>query len=115
MITDINDGWDAEKDLDVLDFWAPWCSPCKQLSKQLRKLANEYPSVVFLSANVDDNAKGSRWALTFDVINLPTVLLIEDFGTPVDYFVKAAIRGNVRVADLKALLNDELFERSITR
>jgi len=65
----------AEKPL-VVDFWAPWCMPCKMTKPILEKLAGEYDSKVeFLPVDADN----SRDVLEhFKVIGIPTVLTIRN-------------------------------------
>ena len=46
----------SEKLPVVVDFWAPWCSPCKQLTPIIEKAANNYPDKVILAKiNIDEN------------------------------------------------------------
>ncbi|EAX89550.1 Thioredoxin family protein [Trichomonas vaginalis G3] len=42
--------------LVVVDFFADWCGPCKQIGKILPSIADKYPKVTFLKANVDESA-----------------------------------------------------------
>jgi putative thioredoxin len=67
----------------LVDFWADWCGPCKQLTPILEKLANEYQGRFILAkVNCDEQ---QMIAAQFGVRNLPTVYLV-DKGQPVDGF-----------------------------
>lgn len=57
----------------VVDFWAPWCSPCHAVTGLLERLAVEHEGRAdFVKVNVDDNiATASR----YDVLSLPTTML----------------------------------------
>lgn len=58
----------------VVDFWAPWCGPCKAVAPILDKLANEYgEKLVIAKVNTDDNPE---WAQKYGVQGIPTMLFI---------------------------------------
>jgi len=71
----------------VVDFWAPWCGPCKMISPVIEQLASEYAGkVVFAKLNVDNN---QRTAQRYNVQGIPTLLLFKD-GQLIDRLVGAA-------------------------
>lgn len=48
----------------IVDFWAPWCQPCKQIAPALDKLEQENPDAVFIKVNVDlCNATAAKYAI----------------------------------------------------
>jgi thioredoxin 1 len=58
----------------VVDFWAPWCGPCKMVAPILDKLAAEFAGkVVIAKVNTDEH---SQWAGQFGVQGIPTMLFI---------------------------------------
>ncbi|WNO11677.1 thioredoxin [Teredinibacter sp. KSP-S5-2] len=77
----------------VIDFWADWCEPCKNLMPVLEKLANEYAGQ-FLLAKVNADEQ-QMIAAQFGVRSLPTVMVMKD-GQPVDGFAGAQPEQQVR-------------------
>ena len=77
----------------VVDFWADWCAPCKQLMPLLEKLADEYAGAFLLAKINADEQQGISQQL--GVRSLPTVMVFKD-GQPVDGFSGAQPETAVR-------------------
>lgn len=77
----------------VVDFWAPWCAPCKVLKPILEKLAAEYGGRFKLAkVNSDDN---QALAAAFGVRSIPDVMAFRD-GKPLSHFLGALPESQVR-------------------
>lgn len=79
MLTDLNfqnyEEIIQNTDTVVIDFWAPWCGPCKALGPTIEALADTNPEVLFSKVNVDeDDDLVSR----FNIRNVPTVIFIKN-------------------------------------
>lgn len=60
----------------IVDFWAPWCGPCRMVAPRLEEIAKEQDGKVkIVKLNVDDN---HEWASKFGVMSIPTIMLFKD-------------------------------------
>jgi thioredoxin 1 len=58
----------------IVDFWAPWCSPCRMVAPVLDKLAKEQAGkLVIAKVNTDEN---QEWAMRYGVQGIPTMLFV---------------------------------------
>jgi thioredoxin 1 len=79
----------------IVDFWAPWCTPCKMVAPVLDKLAKEYDGKLLIAkVNTDDNPE---WAGKYGAKGLPTMLFVAN-GKIVHRQVGALPEGLIRDA-----------------
>lgn len=69
----------------LIDFWAPWCGPCKRISPIIEELAGEMSDVTFGKLNTDEN---QATAAAQGVMSIPTLMVYKD-GNKVDQVVGA--------------------------
>ncbi len=81
--------------LALVDFWAPWCGPCRIVAPSIEELAREMSGrVAFLKLNTDENP---RTAARFRVQSIPTLLIMKD-GVPADVLVGALPKPQISMA-----------------
>jgi thioredoxin 1 len=59
----------------LVDFWAPWCGPCRMVSPVLEEIAGERDDLRIVKLNVDDN---QQTAAAFEVLSIPTMILFRN-------------------------------------
>ena len=105
MANDINkDNFSSEvlenDKLVLVDFWAEWCGPCKQISPRLEELANKYSeNLTVCKVNVDENRE---LAIEYNISSIPALIIFKS-GEMVDSLI-----GAVSLEELEDLVTRNL-------
>ena len=81
----------------LVDFWAPWCGPCKMIAPAVEELAKEYDGKALIAKVNTDN--DPLWASRFGIQGIPTLIIFKD-GKEVDRVV-GAVRKDVLKSKLE--------------
>ncbi|MDD2431424.1 MAG: thioredoxin [Firmicutes bacterium] len=99
-LTDSNFENEIASGVTLVDFWAPWCGPCKMMAPIIDKLSKEFDGRAKIAKmNVDEN---SQTPSKFHIQGIPTMLFFKD-GKPVDMVV-----GYTRQEEISQKLNNLL-------
>ncbi|MDQ4013677.1 MAG: thioredoxin [Thermoproteota archaeon] len=104
VLTDSNFASEITKyPIMLVDFWAPWCGPCRMVSPIIEQLSREYSGrVAFGKVNVDEN---QRIAASFGIQSIPTLMIFKD-SKAVDVIIGAMPKAQIEMKLKQQLLSN---------
>jgi thioredoxin 1 len=109
VLTDSNFASEVTKyPIMLVDFWAPWCGPCRMVSPIVEQLSREYSGrVAFGKVNVDEN---QRIAASFGIQSIPTLMIFRG-SKAVDVIIGAMPKAQIEMKLKQQLLskNDSVY------
>jgi thioredoxin 1 len=64
-----------KNDTVIVDFWAPWCGPCRMFAPTFEAVSEQYPNVVFAKLNTEDQ---QELAASFNIRSIPTLMVFRE-------------------------------------
>ena len=74
-INEVKDFVDVMSGTVIVDVWAPWCAPCKQMIPIFDDLSDQFDKINFMKCNVDDFPK---FAQNYNIKSIPTFIIFQD-------------------------------------
>lgn len=65
----------TSNDFVIIDFWAPWCGPCKSFAPVYEELSEKYPDLVFAKVNTEEQ---QELAGSFNIRSIPTLMIMRE-------------------------------------
>jgi len=65
----------TESGFVIVDFWAPWCGPCRSFAPTFEKVSEEFPDIVFAKVNTEEE---HEIAAHFQIRSIPTLMMFRD-------------------------------------
>ena len=85
---------EIKKGITVVDFWAPWCAPCRMIVPAVEELDAEMEDINFAKLNVDD---AQDIAIEYGVMSIPTLIIYKDSDVK-DTIIGVTTKENIKAA-----------------